>query len=310
MRIVAAGATGFIGAPLCADLVRAGHTIQVLTRNPDRARRGLPGSVEVIRWDPPNVGGPWLDAVEGADAVINLSGESIASGRWTAARKAALHTSRVGTTTAVVEAMAQAPEGQRPGVLVNASAIGYYGNRGEETLMEASTPGQDFLARLCIDWEAAARRAESLGVRVALLRTGLVLGPGGGVLQRLVLPFRFFAGGPLGSGRQWVSWIHLDDEIGIIRHALEHEQVRGPLNGTAPSPVRMRDLASAIGRTLGRPSWLPAPAFALRLALGELADTLILASQRVLPAATQAAGYQFRYTDLDAALRAILKPTA
>jgi uncharacterized protein len=308
MRIVAAGATGFIGSPLCAELARAGHSVQVLTRNPDRIRRGLPDSVELLRWDPSNVNGAWVEAVKGADAVVNLAGENIASGRWTQQRKVALRTSRIGSTDAIVDAIAQAPEPQRPKVLVNASAIGYYANRGEETLMEASPPGQDFLARLCVDWEAAARRAEPLGVRVALLRTGLVLGPGGGVLKRLVLPFRLFIGGPLGSGQQWVSWIHLGDEIGIIRHALEHEQVRGPLNGTAPNPVRMCDLSRAIGRTLGRPSWLPAPAFALRLALGEMGNVAVLTSQRVLPAATQAAGYQFHFADLDTALRDILNP--
>ena len=308
MRIVAAGATGFIGSPLCAELVRAGDSVQVLTRNPGLIRRGLPDAVELLHWDPPNVGGAWVEAVKGADAVVNLAGENIASGRWTQQRKVALRTSRIGSTNAIVDAIAQAPEAQRPKVLVNASAIGYYGNRGEETLMEASPPGQDFLARLCADWETAARRAEPLGVRVAVLRTGLVLGPGGGVLQRLVLPFRLFAGGPLGTGQQWVSWIHLGDEIGIIRHVLEHEQVRGPLNGTAPNPVRMRDLSRAIGRTLGRPSWLPAPAFALRLALGEMGDVVVLTSQRVLPAATQAAGYQFRFADLDTALQDILIP--
>ncbi len=305
MRVVAAGATGFIGTPLCAALVAAGHAVQVLSRSPARHAPSLPPGVTALPWDPGQPDGDWAGAVAGADAVVNLAGASIASGRWTPARKELLRSSRLAATSALVRAIARAPERSRPRVLVSASAIGYYGDRGDETLTERSRPGNDFLARLCVEWEAAAREAESLGLRVVTPRFGLVLGKGGGALPRMALPFRLFVGGPVGSGRQWVSWIHLDDVVGLVRYALERE-VRGALNGTAPSPVRQADFASSLGRALGRPSWAPVPAFVLRRVLGELADGLLLPSQRVVPSATLDAGYAFRHSDLLAALQAAL----
>lgn len=328
MRIVVSGGTGFIGAALCAALVDAGHTVQALTRQAEWARGVLPPPVEVLRWDPPALSGPWVDAVRGADGVVNLAGENLAGGRWTARRKAELRQSRLESTRALVEAIALAPEPERPSVLVSASAVGYYGGRGDEPLTEASPPGTDLLARLCVDWEAAARRAEPLGTRVVLIRTGVVLGrteraPGlpallsglvlqgslgasGSALHPLALQARFFVGGPLGSGQQWVSWIHLQDEVGVIQHALEQGHVRGPLNATAPNPVRMQELAAEVARTLRRPSWLPVPAVALKALLGEMAEAVLLSSQRAQPAATLSSGYAFRFPDLGPALRDIL----
>lgn len=306
MRIVCTGGTGFVGVPLCVELTRAGHSLQVLTRRPEHARRSLPAAVEPLIWNPARPAPASVAAIQAADAVVNLAGESIAAGVWSPRRKAAILSSRLVNTAAIVQAMADAPAGRRAAVLVSASAIGYYGDGGEAALTEASPPGDTFLARVCVDWEAAARRAETLGVRVVLARLGIVFGPDGGALAPLVLASRAFAGGPLGSGRQWWSWVHRDDVLGVLRFAVEHESARGPLNVTAPAPARMGAVAAALGRVLRRPSLLPAPAVVLRLMLGEMADAMILSSQRVLPAATQAAGYQFRYPELDAALRAVL----
>ncbi|MBI2756630.1 MAG: TIGR01777 family protein [Chloroflexi bacterium] len=303
MQVVIAGGSGFIGVHLARSLAATGHQVVILSRS-----GGVPpgGAAERVRWDPGDVTGPWASAVAGADAVVNLAGTSIANGRWTPARKALLRSSRLAATNALVRAIERAPQGRRPRVLVSASAIGFYGDRGAEVLTERSQPGADFLAALCQEWEGAARGAERLGVRVALLRTGIVLDRDGGALPRMLLPFRLLAGGPLGSGTQWTSWIHVDDEVGILRHAIEQDSASGPLNATAPNPVTMRDMAASIGRALGRPSWLPAPAFALKLALGEMAGPLLLASQRVLPEATLASGYTFRFTGLDGALRDLL----
>ncbi len=306
MRVVAAGATGFIGTPLWAELAAAGHTVQLLSRAPERYTQPLGQGVSLVGWDPRRLDGGWVDVVGRADAVVNLAGESIASGRWTSARKEALRRSRLTATGTLVQAIARAPVATRPRSLVNASAIGYYGDRDDETLTEESPPGDDFLARLCIEWEAAAHEAESLGVRVVTLRTGVVLGKGGGALPLMALPFRLFLGGPVGSGRQWVSWVHLDDVVGIVRHALENEDVRGPVNATSSAPVRQRDFARAIGEALGRPSWAPVPAFVLRVVLGEMADGLLLPSQRVLPTAALSSGYQIKHPDLLAALRSAL----
>ncbi len=305
MKIVAAGASGFVGGPLCAALIGAGHSVTILSRQPERARQTLPAGVTAMGWDPRRVEGAWVDAVGGADALVNLAGESIASERWSTQRKARLVASRLESTGALVQAIEQAPGDRRPKVLVNASAIGYYGDRGDEALTEESPAGQDFLGQLCLDWETAARRGEAFGVRVVTLRLGLVVGPGG-ALEVLARPFRFFAGGPVGSGRQWVSWIHVDDVAHLILFALEQESVSGPLNGTTPNPVRMRDLAATVGQVLHRPSWAPVPAFVLRIALGELADALLLRSQHVLPTATLAAGYEFRHPDLQETLRSVL----
>src|SRR5690606_31494290 len=235
-----------------------------------------------------------------ADAVVNLAGAGIAR-RWTRAAKRLILDSRVRTTEAVVRALQRAGG---PRVLVNASAVGYYGPRGDERVTEREGPGDDFLARVCRAWEAAAVEAERAGVRVVRLRTGFVVGRGGG-LRLMALPFRLFVGGPLGSGRQWMPWIHIEDVVGMIRFALDRDDVSGPLNVSAPEPVRNRDFAWGLGGVLGRPSVFPAPALALRLVMGEAAD-MILTGQRAVPEAALAAGYRFRFTDPEAALRDVL----
>lgn len=295
MRIVIAGGTGFLGTALIRAFRADGHRVLVLSRRPrhgdDRA------------WSP---GDPsarsWMSVVDGADAVINLAGESIATRRWTDARKRALRESRVNATTALVDAIEAAR--QRPAVFLSASAIGIYGDRGDEPLTEDSAAGADFLAGICLEWERLAQRAAAAS-RVVLLRTGLVLDRSGGALPPLALPFRLFVGGPVGSGRQYMSWIHLDDWVGLVTWALTTNIVSGPLNLTAPAPVTNADFGRALGHALGRPSFMPTPAFALRLALGEMADALILGGQRVLPAKAEGMGYQFRYPQLEGALRAM-----
>jgi uncharacterized protein (TIGR01777 family) len=255
--------------------------------------------MRTVAWDGRSVG-PWAREVDGADAVINLAGEPVAPNLWTNARKRVLRASRIDPTRALVAAIGRSA--QRPAVLANASAVGYYGDRGETSLSEEDTPGDDFLARLVVDWEAAAREAAT---RVALLRMGVVLGPRGGALPRLALPFRFLVGGPIGSGRQWFPWVHVDDVVGAFRFALDHPEVEGPLNVTAPESVRNRDFARALGQALGRPSWLRVPGLALRVAFGELGGAL-LTGQRVVPQALTAAGYPFQQPSLLPALRQAL----
>ena len=295
MTIVIAGGTGFLGAALIRTFRADGHHVLVLTRRPrhDDDRAWSPG-------DPSDRS--WMTAIDGADAVINLAGESIAARRWSATRKRALRDSRVNATTSLVQAIEAAR--RRPPVLLSASAIGIYGNRGDEPLTEDAAPGSDFLATICLEWERLARTA-SPASRVVLLRTGLVLHRSGGVLPPLALPFRLFVGGPVGSGRQFMSWIHLDDWVGLVRWALATATVSGPLNLTSPAPVTNAAFGRALGRALGRPSFVPTPAFALKLALGEMADALILGGQRVLPARAQAMGYEFRYAQLESALKAV-----
>ena len=274
-----------------------GHDVTVLTRRPARARGEL-------QWDPALGLDVWARAFEGAGAVVNLAGEPIAEGRWTGARKRAILASRVEATSGVVAALRAA--GASGAVLLSGSAIGYYGTPGDEPLDESSPGGADFLATVCREWENEALEVSDLA-RVVLLRTGLVLARGGGALQQLARPFHFFAGGPLGSGRQVVSWIHRDDWIAMVRWALATASVRGPLNVTSPAPVTNREMAAAICRALHRPSFMPAPAFALRLALGEMAGAMILNGQRVLPRLAQQSGFTFRYESIDAALAEIYR---
>ena len=301
MQIVIAGGAGYLGSRLQTELIAKGHQVQILTRR--ETSGGASGAL--LSWNPPAVEGAWLEAVAHADAVVNLAGSSLASGRWTRARMAEHRESRLNATTAIVSALRLS--GARGGnkVLVNASAVGYYGNRGDETLEESSAPGSGRLAHLCVDWEHAAVAAEDFGVRVVRLRTGVVFGSGG-ALPRLTLPFRLFVGGPLGSGRQWLSWIHETDEVRLITYALENKKLAGPVNATAPQPAREADVARAIGRALGRPSWLPVPRVMLLVALGRMADAMLFVSQRALPTAAQEAGFRFEYPSLDLALGQIL----
>jgi uncharacterized protein (TIGR01777 family) len=302
MNILITGATGFVGRRLCEMLHQAGHTVRALSRDSVAAKQRVPLLKEVFPWNPLQELPP-LQAFEGCDAVINLAGESIA-GRWTAPKKQLIRDSRVLGTKNLVNAFAQLSS--RPKVLISASAIGYYGDRGEETLTEDAAPGSDFLAQVCRDWENEALKAESLGMRVVRLRIGLVLGRGGGTLQALLPLFRVGLGGPLGSGRQWWSWIHRDDLCRLIVQILANESISGPVNATAPQPVRQKEFAQVLGRVLRRPAFLPTPAFALKIALGEFADG-ILASQRALPRRAQEMGYRFQFEELEGALREILQ---
>jgi len=298
MKLVVTGGTGFIGRALCQALEDAGHALVILTRTATSAggaRRRF------VTWQPP-ASGPWQRELDGAEGVVNLAGESIIT-RWTPAKKQRMADSRLNTTRALITAINRAA--RRPAVLISASAIGYYGPHGDESLDEHAPPGSDFLAQLCQQWEDAARDAEPLGVRVVRLRIGLVLARDGGALARMLPPFQWGLGGPLGSGRQWMSWIHRDDVIGLIRLALEDARVSGALNATAPTPVTMRELTSTLGRVLRRPAILPVPAAALTLLLGEMAH-LLLTGQRVVPAKAQQMGYPFRYPTLEAALSACL----
>jgi len=289
MRVLVTGGTGFVGRPMCRALEAGGHSVTVVSREPGRV------PARSVGW------GELEKVMSETDAVVNLAGESIAEGRWTAARKRAIRDSRVEATRALVAAIRTASP--RPRVLVSASAIGFYGDTGDDEVTEATPAGSGFLADVCRAWEAEALKAESLGVRVVRARIGIILGPGGGALQSMLLPFRAFIGGPLGSGRQWMSWVQRDDVVRMVKTAMENDAITGPMNVTAPVPVRNADFARALGHVLDRPAVLPTPGFALKLALGEMA-TMLLTGQRVLPAAASAAGYEFAHPELDGALRA------
>ena len=302
MRIFVTGATGFIGRALVPRLQRDGHTIVAWARSATRARGLLGADVEVVTGA---LGGPAaVEALRRSEGIVNLAGEPIVGKRWTPARRARLEQSRVGLTEQLVDAMAAA--GMRRGVLVSGSAVGYYGDRGDESLTESSAHGDDFLARLCIGWESAARKAENLGARVVLLRTGVVLGRAGGALAQMLPPFRVGAGGPIGSGRQYFPWIHLHDLVAIIAAALTDSSYRGPVNAVAPEQATARDFARALGHALNRPAVLPVPAIALKLIFGEAAIVL-LASQRVEPHELTARGFGWEFPRLDAALDDVLR---
>ncbi len=293
-KIIVAGGTGLLGTALVGALQDDRHTVVVLTRRPTRDNE--------VRWAPQYAEGLWTAALDNAHAVINLAGASIAGGRWTTARKAAIHDSRMQATGALVKAIAALR--QPPPIFISSSAVGYYGSRGDELVTETTAPGSDFLAHVCRDWEAAASQL-SPAARVVLLRSGVVLARHGGALPQMALPFKLFAGGPAGSGRQFMSWIHLHDWVATVKWALASQHIVGPLNVTAPEPVTNADFSRSLGRVLGRPAWLKAPSFALRLILGEMADALILGGQRVLPAVAQQHGFVFRYPTLESALRQI-----
>ncbi len=295
MRIGIIGATGFIGSALARTASERGHVVTAFTR---KTGSSLSGFCETRAVAPT---GPVIDAT-GLDAVVNLAGESVLC-RWTASKKQRIRESRIDLTDRVVESITRGQDGPR--ILINASGTGAYGNRGDEVLSESSLRGDGFLADVCADWEAAARRVESMGLRVVLLRTGMVLGKGGGAWPLLRRIFSFGAGGRLGNGRQWMSWIHLDDEVGLILHALENAQITGPLNIVSPNPVTNAEFTCAVARAVHRPAILPVPAFGLRLVLGELAD-VILDSMRVEPKQALASGYQFRHPVLDGALKSLL----
>jgi uncharacterized protein (TIGR01777 family) len=289
--IAVTGASGFIGSALVAFLSAGGHHVTPLVRRPGG---------EGIAWDPER---GTVDAarLEGLDAVVHLAGESIAAGRWNETRKRRILDSRVLGTRLLAETLARLAK--PPRVLVSASAIGFYGDRGDEPLQESSKPGDGFLARVCQEWEAAVEPAAARGIRVVRPRIGIVLGAAGGALPKMRTPFLLGAGGPIGDGRQWMSWISLDDLLGVLGSAVFDERLRGPINAVAPGAVRNADFAAVLGRVLGRPAFLPLPALAVRALMGEMGRELLLASQLVRPAALEAAGFRFRHADLESALR-------
>jgi NAD dependent epimerase/dehydratase family enzyme len=325
-RVVVTGATGMIGRQLCNQLSAKGYHVVAFSRDPQKARQSVPSAAEYIAWTP-SENGPWASAIDGAHGVIHLAGASLFGKRWTDSYKREIVESREIGTRGLVNAMTQAQN--KPKVFVSMSAVGYYGPHGEELLDENAPAGSDFLARVCQAWEREARRAEALGIRTVLFRSGVVLGgdekmslpiviagasldrPGvilkteEGAFPLLVMPFHFFAGGPILPGTQYLSWIHADDTIGLLLFALEDERVRGPLNATASEPITNRDMAKTIGRVMGRPSWVPVPGFALKLMLGEMAD-MITTGQRALPKKAQELGYQFKHPTAGGAVRDIL----
>lgn len=303
MNIVVTGGTGFIGQALCQTLSHEGHKVSVLTRNPKQALHHEGMSMNHVLWNGRDTG-PWEQALEGADAVINLAGASIADARWTDARKRLITDSRVLSTRLLVRAMSR--WSTKPTTFISASGIGYYGACDDRRLDEGAARGEGFLADLCLAWEAEALRAAEFGTRVVILRTGMVLDQDGGALPKMIVPFRLFAGGPIMPGSQWVSWIHRADHIGLMQWALNLSKVSGPINAVAPEPVTMKTFCEVLGRVLHRPSWLPVPKFALNLLLGEL-GTLMTTGQRVIPAKAVAGGYTFHYPTLELALGAALK---
>ena len=303
MKALVTGATGFVGPRVLRLLDRP----VVLSRNPERARESL-GSLagSVLRWDPLQ-GPPPPQAFEGVDMVLHLAGENVSAGRWTTAQKARIRDSRVVGTRNLVQGLAQATGGPR--TLVSASAVGFYGDRGDEELTETAGPGSDFLAEVCVAWEREALAAAAHGVRVVTARTGIVLGAGGGALAKMLPPFKLGGGGNLGNGRQWMPWIHVADLARLYLHAAETASIVGPMNAVAPQPVRNAEFTKALGRQLHRPTFAPAPYIALRLLFGEFAQVLF-ASQRVIPRVAIDTGFVFQYPEIAAALREILAPAA
>lgn len=297
MNVVVSGGTGLIGQALSERLAGMRHTVVVLTRNP------LSGSDGFAQWDGSSPG-PWMKRIEGADAIVNLAGESIAGSRWTRSQKSRILESRLRATRALNEAIAAAKS--KPGILISASAVGYYGNVEEGDVTESFPQGAGFLSEVCARWESESRRAETHGVRVVNPRFGVVLARNGGALPRFLLPFRLYAGGPIGSGRQWFPWVHIADVVESILFALHNARLSGPLNIAAPQPATMKEFCAALGMTLGRPSWAPVPAFVLRAALGELSG-MILDGQKVVPRKLLDEGFQFRHPRLQEALSSVLR---
>ncbi|MBW4654168.1 MAG: TIGR01777 family oxidoreductase [Kaiparowitsia implicata GSE-PSE-MK54-09C] len=305
MKIAITGATGFVGTRLVERLQQEGHAIVVLTRDAARGQRVFPDgafpAVTVVEYTPLE-SGDWQGAIAGCDGVVNLAGAPIAEERWTPQRKQQIWDSRTIGTEKIVEAIAQA--NPKPSVLVNSSAIGYYGTSETATFDETSAAGNDFLAQLCQAWEAAAKSVKDSDTRLVILRTGVVLGMGGAV-EKMLLPFKMFAGGPIGSGRQWFSWVHRDDLVSLIITALTDSSLEGVYNATAPNPVRMAEFCTALGHVLGRPSWLPVPPFALEALLGDAAQ-VVLEGQQVMPTRTLESGFDYRYATVKPALEEVL----
>jgi uncharacterized protein (TIGR01777 family) len=302
MKAVITGATGFIGSALCG-LLHKDYEVIALSRDARRAARSIGELAKIVEWDGRTTGS-WFRQANGAFAVINLAGENIGSGRWSETKKADILHSRLGGIKAVLEAIKQMDK--KPNVVIQASAIGYYGPRRDEQLDENSTPGKGFLAGVCRDVEDSLEKINQLGVRCVVIRSGIVLGRDGGAFEKLVKPFRFFLGGHLGSGRQWFSWIHLDDEVAAMKFLMENENLKGAFNLTAPKPVTMKEFCKILGKVMHRPAWFNVPDFALRLAFGRMADEMLLSGQRVLPKRLLNSGFDFKYTEVEQALNDII----
>lgn len=302
MKIIVSGSSGLVGSALVNSLRSDNHLIARLVRSGSPSQPG-PAS-ESIRWEPPT-GSIDLAAMEGAEAVVHLAGASIAEGRWSPARKEILRRSRVDATRHLVAGLKKLQ--RKPRVLVSASAVGFYGNRSDEILTESSLPGNDFLAQICRDWESEVEQAEESGIRTVSLRFGIILAANGGALKRMLPPFRLGLGGRLGNGRQWMSWLTLDEVVSIIRFAIEKDSLSGPVNAVSPNPVTNFHFTRILASALHRPALFPAPRPMLRLALGEMADALLFSSQRVIPQKLQSSGYQFRHSDLKEAFQSLFR---
>ncbi|MBD1932824.1 MULTISPECIES: thylakoid membrane protein ThyD [Cyanophyceae] len=299
MKVAIAGGTGFVGSRLVERLLAEGHQVLILTRNPASVKPAP--SVEVVAYNPKE-SGAWQQSISGCDAVVNLAGEPIAEKRWTPEHKQEIVNSRKIGTQKIVEAISKA--NPKPSVLVSASAIGYYGTSETATFEESSPSGNDFLAQVCQEWEAEAQKVKDTGTRLVIVRIGIVLAMGGAI-GKMIPPFKMFAGGPIGTGKQWFSWIHRDDLVNLILFALQQREVEGVLNATAPNPVRMNEVSQTLGEVLNRPSWLPVPAFALEVLLGDGAQ-VVLEGQQVLPKRTITQGFDYQYPSLKQALEEFL----
>lgn len=305
MKVIITGGTGLIGRALARSLVPDGHEVVVLTRNPDQKRPQLPDEVRMVQWDAATAQG-WAGEVEDAAVIINLAGETIGpeAGLWTEGRRRRILESRVNATTAVVEAIRGAK--QKPGLLLQGSAVGYYGTHSDEIITEGAPAGNDFLAGVVKQWETASDPVEAEGVRRVISRTGVVFAESGSTLDIIALPFKMFVGGPLGSGSQYLPWIHIDDLVGAMRFVMERPEISGPVNMSAPNPVTNREMAGVMGKVLGRPSFVPAPGFLLKLALGDQ-SIIVLEGQRAVPQRLKDEGYEFHFPNLEGALRDLLK---
>lgn len=303
MKIIVTGGTGLIGSRLVESLSADGHELIVLSRSPEKKQGTVPAGVRLEKWDAATADG-WGHLMDGADAVINLAGAGIADSRWTPERKKTILDSRVKAGKALVAAIRQAEA--KPQVLVQSSAVGYYGPSGNEILTETAPPGADFLGRVCFEWEASTAAVEALGVRRPIIRTGVVISTQGGAFPKMALPFKFFAGGPIGSGEQYFPWIHIDDEVRAIRYLLENDEASGPFNLSAPEPPKNKEFVKDLGKAMGRPALMPVPSFALKAAFGEM-STVLLDGQRAVPAHLQAIGFTFAYPQTVPALRDVLQ---
>lgn len=302
MKVIITGATGFIGRVLCRDLYKD-YEVIALSRDVRRAASKIGDYAKILEWDGRTTG-TWVTQADGAFAIINLAGESLAHGRWTNSKKAGILHSRLDSVRAIIAAIKQV--NNKPATVIQASAIGYYGSRGAMELNEESSQGKGFLADVCQKVELCTEPVAELGVRRVIIRTGVVLGKEDGALPKIAKPFKYFVGGHPGSGKQWFSWISLDDEVAAIRFLMENQEQKGVFNLTSPEPVTMKDFCKKLGKVLKRPSWTFVPKFALRMAFGEMADEMLLVSQKIMPKKLLDTGFQFKYTQVSDGLKAIL----